>query len=84
MYDKPVQEQQENTPVVRKSAGEKAIKSCPAYENTTSFTATGMSVLYLTLIRCHTFLTSFFIIKVVISHHQGESEEKKNDEYENA
>ena len=49
MYDKPVQEQQENTPVVGKSVGEKAIKSCPAYENTTSFTATGMSVLYINL-----------------------------------
>ena len=77
MYDKPVQEQQENTPVVGKSASEKAIKSCPAYENTTSFTATG-------IIRCHTFLPSFFIIKLVISHHQGESEEQKDDEYENA
>ena len=60
MYDKPVQEQQENTPVVGKSPGEKAIKSCPAYENTTSFTATGMSVLYLTLIRCHTFTLLFY------------------------
>ena len=62
MYDKPVQEQQVNTPVVGKSASEKAIKSCPAYENTTSFTATGMSVLYLTLIRCHTFYPPFLLL----------------------
>ena len=59
MYDKPVQEQQENTPVVGKSVGEKAIKSCPAYENTTSFTATGMSV-FLTNFRCNNFLPSLF------------------------
>ena len=39
----------ENTPVVGKSAGEKVIKSCLAYENTTSFTATRMSLLYFNL-----------------------------------
>ena len=50
MDDKPVQEQQENTPVVGESVGDEATKSCPAYENSTSFTATGISVLYLTLI----------------------------------
>ena len=50
MDDKPVQEQQENTPVVGGSVDDKAITSCPAYENSTSFTATGISVLYLTLI----------------------------------
>ena len=50
MDDKPVQEQQENTPVVGGSFGDKAITSCPAYENSTSFTATGIRVLYLTLI----------------------------------
>ena len=50
MNDKPVQEQQENIPVVGGSVGDKAIKSCPAYEKCTSFTATGISVLYLTLI----------------------------------
>ena len=45
MDDKPVQEQQENTPVVGGSVGDEAITSCPAtYENTTSSTATGMSV----------------------------------------
>ena len=50
MDDKPVQEQQENTPVVGGSVDDKAITSCPPYENSTSFTATGISVLYLTLI----------------------------------
>ena len=49
MDDKPVQEQQENTPVVEGSVVDKAITSCPAYETTTTFTATGISVLYLTL-----------------------------------
>ena len=43
--DKPVQDQQENTPVVGGSSGDKAITSCPAYETTTtSFTATGMTI----------------------------------------
>ena len=47
MDDKPVQEQQENTPVVGESVGDEAITSCPAtYENTTSSTATGMSVFF--------------------------------------
>ena len=50
MDEKPVQEQQENTPVVGGSVDDKVITSCPAYENSTSFTATGISVLYLTLI----------------------------------
>ena len=34
MDDKPVQEQQENTPVVGGSVGDIAITSCPAYEAT--------------------------------------------------
>ena len=42
MDDKPVQEQQENTPVVGGSVGDIAITSCPAYEATTSFTATSI------------------------------------------
>ena len=46
MDDKLVQEQQENSPAVGGSVGDKAIKSCPAYENSTSFTATGMSVFF--------------------------------------
>ena len=50
MDDKPMQEQQEDTPVAGGSVGDKAITSCPSYENSTSFTATGISVLYLTLI----------------------------------
>ena len=77
MDDKPKQEQQENTPVVGGSVGDKAITSCPAYENTTSFTATGISVLYLTLILAYPPLL------LVTSHHQGEGEEQKDDEYEN-
>ena len=58
MDDKPVQEQQENTPVVGESVGDKAITSCPAYENTTSFTATGICTLSDLNFRCHTFLPS--------------------------
>ena len=49
MDDKPVQEQQENTPVVGGSVGDEALTSCPAtYENTTSSTGTGiyMSVFF--------------------------------------
>ena len=41
---KPVQEQQENTPVVGGSVDDIAITSCPAYETTTTFTATGMTI----------------------------------------
>ena len=37
IHDKPVQEQQENSPVVGGSVD--------AYETTTSFTATGMTIL---------------------------------------
>ena len=55
MDDKPVQEQQENTPVVGGSVDDKAITSYPAYENSTSFTATGISILYLTVILDVTF-----------------------------
>ena len=61
MNDEPVQEQLD-TPVVGGSVGDKAMTSCPAYEATTSFSATGMSVFYLTLIlhcRCH-FLPPIF------------------------
>ena len=47
MDDKPVQEQQENTPVVGESVGVEATKSCPAYENSTSFTATGIIVYFI-------------------------------------
>ena len=86
MDDKPVQEQQENTPVVGGSVGDEAITSCPAtYENTTSSTATGMSVyIFLTNFRCHNFLhSSFFTTNLVSSHDQREGEEQKDDEYEN-
>ena len=79
MDDKPVQEQQENTPVVGGSVDDKAITSCPAYENSTSFTATGISVLYLTLILAY----PPYSLLLVTSHHQGEGEEQKDDEYEN-
>ena len=79
MDDKPVQEQQENTPAVGGSVDDKAITSCPAYENTTSFTATGISVLYLTLILAY----PPYSLLLVTSHHQGEGEEQKDDEYEN-
>ena len=83
MDDKPVQEQQENTPVVGGSVDDIAITSCPAYETTTSFTATGISVL--SNLNCsHTFLPSFFIIKLVTSHHQEEGEEQEDHESENA
>ena len=47
MDDKPIQEQQENTPVAGGSVGDKAITSCPAYENSTSFTATGIIVYFI-------------------------------------
>ena len=79
MDDKPVQKQQENTPAVGGSVDDKAITSCPAYENTTSFTATGISVLYLTLILAY----PPYSLLLVTSHHQGEGEEQKDDEYEN-
>ena len=83
MNDEPVQEQQENTPVVGGSVGDKAITSCPAYVNTTSFTATGISVLYLTLISDVTLSYPPYVLLSVTSHHQGEGEEQKDDEYEN-
>ena len=73
MDDKPVQEQQENTPVVGESVDDKAITSCPAYENSTSFTATGISVLYLTLILDVTlyYLPYFFTISDYSSSRRG-------------
>ena len=83
MDDKPVQEQQENTPVVGGSVDDKAITSCPAYENSTSFTATGISVLYLTLIIDVTLSYPPYSLLLVSSHDQGEGEEQKDDEYEN-
>ena len=77
--DKPVQEQQENTPVAGRSVGDKVITSCPAYENSTSFTATGISVLSITLFLAY----PPYSLLLVTSHHQGEGEEQKDDEYEN-
>ena len=61
--DKPVLQQQENTPVVGGSVDDIAITSCPAYEATTSFTANNGKLM---IIQFYCF-NGFYTVKYSIS-----------------
>ena len=67
--DKPVQDQQGNTPVVGGNADDIAITSCPAYEATTSFTATGIAI-HLSCSYIYSTSFSFFISLESIAHQE--------------